>query len=210
MKVRIHAAALLLLASVTGPLMAQQPPRPRAGGEASDSMRLRMLNVEAALRFKQDLKLTDSQVSQLDAIRKEIVADRQAQARDMIDTESRIAAGMLSPEDAHKQFEGKGEAMRETMRQRHDRIAKILTPEQQDKLELQARRAMMQRMRGPMGHGAPGPGSMGRGRMRPRGMAPGEMGPGWAPRGRMAPWLGERGRMGSRHGIMPPPWWDGF
>ena len=168
MKVRVHVALAALLLGSAGSLLAQEPPpgSPGRRGIERDSLRPRMLNVEAALRFKQELKLSDGQVNQLESLRKEIVAERQARARDMIDTESRIAAGYLSRDDARKQFESKRDAERQTFEQQRDRISKILSAEQRQQLESETREHMRSRMRdfhdrmGPRmrGHGRMGPG----------------------------------------------------
>lgn len=143
--------ALALSVAFAGPAAGQQrmpghpgmPPMPRMM-----ALRQHRFNVvEAALRMKTDLKLTDAQASQLEALRKEIVAERQAHARDMIDVQSRIAAGLVKPEDARKQFQGNRDAMRKTMEARRDRIEKILTPEQRDQIGRHVRRAAMRQMR---------------------------------------------------------------
>jgi Spy/CpxP family protein refolding chaperone len=150
-------------------------------------MRQPPLSVEAALRLKDELKLTDAQASQLEALRKEIVADRQAHARDMIDTQSRVAAGLLKPDDVRKQVEDKHDALRQTMQQRQDRIAKVLTTDQQQQLARAEFRHMRERMGG-HGRGGHGqrmrPGGFGRrdfGHGMRRGFRPGRMGPGFGP-----------------------------
>jgi hypothetical protein len=125
MKMRI-AGALLLLA-IAAPLHAQK--------------------VEMALRLKDELKLTPAQVSQLEAIRKELVAERQEQARNMIDARSRVEAGLVKREDLRKEFEGRRDAVRKTAEARRDRISKIFTDEQKDQLRQRVRRvARQQRM----------------------------------------------------------------
>jgi Spy/CpxP family protein refolding chaperone len=169
MKVRTQAAMVAVLMAMAVPAFAQQPPpppqppHPPQFGQRADSIRPRMLNVEAALRFKQELKLSEAQVSQLEAVRKEIVADRQAEARDRFDIESRLMAGLISEDEVRKQFDSKRDALRQTMQQRRDRLAKILSEEQQEQLQRETHRRMMDRMhdRGDRR----GPGMRGRGRM---------------------------------------------
>lgn len=181
------ATAALLLA-FAAPAFAQQPAQPRtparpASGwtDEGEGRGPRGLNIELALRHKEDLKLSDAQVSQLDAVRKEIVAEKQARASQMIDIQSRVASGLLKREDVRKQFEDKRDDIRKTMEARQDRVAKILTQEQQDKLRDGERREMQKRMRaGGMGQGRMGQGRMGQG-MRGRNMGPGGM------QGRMRP-----------------------
>ena len=203
------AATLLLVLSV--PALAQQPqtpdqPKAPGPGMMHEGMHPGMLNVEAALRMKEQLKLSDAQTAQLDAIRKEMVAERQAHAQTMIDVESRLAAGLIKREDVRKQFEGKADAMRQTFQQRQDRVAKILTQEQQEQVQRMSRRMMMRSMRSRGFEGGRGRGFAGQ-RMRRRfrggmhrgmgqGFGPGEFGgrrfyPGfdqdWAPRPPLPP-----------------------
>jgi Spy/CpxP family protein refolding chaperone len=119
-----------------------------------------MLNVEAALRFRQDLKLSDAQAAQLETLRKEIVAQRQAEARDAIDTHSRAAAGLISGDEIRKQFDSKRDDMRKRMQQHRERVAQILTAEQQQLLQTKTRERMKDGMHGRMRHreGRPGMG----------------------------------------------------
>ena len=110
--------------------------------------------------MRESLKLTDAQVNQLEALRKEIVAQRQNEARDMIDLQSRIAAGQIDREAARKQMEARRETMRTTMEQRRERVDKILTAEQREQVLRSQLRA--ERMRGQRGR--PGFAPRGRGR----------------------------------------------
>jgi hypothetical protein len=102
MKVGTQAVLVAALLAMAAPAIAQQPPtppQPPARRERADSLHPRMLSVEAALRFRQDLKLSDTQAAQLETLRKEFVAERQAEAREAIETQSRIAAGLVSEEE---------------------------------------------------------------------------------------------------------------
>ena len=171
MQLKNMTATAALLLAFAMPALAQQPAQPRnperpgadSWRDEDDRRGPRGFNVELALRHKEDLKLSDAQVSQLDAVRKEIVAERQSHATQMIDIQSRVAAGLIQREDVRKQFEGKRDEIRKTMEARQDRISKILTPEQQDKLRDGERREMQKRMRaGQMGPGMRG-GQMGPG-----------------------------------------------
>ena len=147
----------VLMVLVATPLFAQERERDR--DRERTEMRARVPGrgfgggVEAALRNKESLKLTDTQVNQLEALRKEIVAQRQNEAREMIDLQSRIAAGQLERDEVRKQMESRRETMRSTMEQRRERMEKILTAEQREQILRQQLRA--ERMRGPRG---PGPG----------------------------------------------------
>jgi Spy/CpxP family protein refolding chaperone len=139
-----NAALTALLIAVAAPASAQQ----REGKEFG---RRGFSGVESVLRARESLKLTAAQVSQLEALRKEIVAQRQNQAREMIDLQSRIAAGQIDREEARKQMQSRRESMRNAMEQRRDRLEKILTAEQRDQLQRSQLRA--NRMRGPRGDG---------------------------------------------------------
>ena len=142
MKYLKSAALAVVIMAAAQPVYSQQPdraprpPRPpmadRAdrGGEMSHQGG----GVEGVLRMRQELKLSDAQVSQLEALRKEIVAQRQNEARDMIDLRSRAEAGNLDREEARKQFESRRDAMRETMKQRKEKLEKILTEDQRTEL----------------------------------------------------------------------------
>ena len=164
MRLKTYAGTLAVLLAVAVPATGQQPGMPRQPQQrAQGQMGPRALPVELALRMKEQLKLTDSQAQQLEAIRREIVTERQAQAQTMIDVQSRLAAGLAKPEDVRKQMQDRREAMRGTVEQRHERISKILTQEQQDQLQKATRRAALRQMH-----------------MRGRGRGPG-FGPGRGP-----------------------------
>ena len=108
-----NAALAALLVIGTTPAFAQQrdsmrTPRAERGERAErgrGEMRERFAGrgvggVESMLRMRAELKLSDAQVNQLEALRKEIVAQRQNEARDMIDLRSRMEAGQLDREEA--------------------------------------------------------------------------------------------------------------
>lgn len=180
MKIKPHAGMLALLFAIAIPASAQQPPQPPEAPQPPQGRPgPRMLNVEAALRLKETLKLSAAQQTELEALRKEIVAERQNQARDHIDLQSRLAAGLITREDVHKQLEGRRDAMRQTMEQRQERISKILSQEQQEQLRRETRERMMQRMHDRRGGRGFGPGRRGRGFMGP-GFG-GGFGPGFGP-----------------------------
>jgi len=192
MEFKRNAGLAVLLLAIGVPAFAQEgtpdPRKPdmrierRAAGRGE--LGSRMFSPEIALRMKSELKLSDAQVSQLEALRKEIVAERQERAREMIDIESRVAAGLISREDVRKQFENKRDGMKDKLKDRQDRLGKVLTPEQQEQLQRSMRHGAMHRMQGRRG-GMRGPGwnGFGPGMMGPgRGwneFGPGMMGPGF-------------------------------
>lgn len=124
----------------------------------------RMGGVERILRMKDELKLTAAQVSQLEAIRKEQVTKRQQEATARIELESRIAAGLATREETREQLAARRDKILDEAEATQDRIEKILTEEQRDRLReqrLQRARALVRSQ------------GFGRGGM---------MGPGFAPR----------------------------
>ncbi|HEY8509831.1 MAG TPA: Spy/CpxP family protein refolding chaperone [Steroidobacteraceae bacterium] len=134
----------VLVLGMAGTSLAQQP-----DSAARPRMRMRMqappVNVEHALRMREQLKLSDSQVSQLERMRREIVTQRQNVAREMIDLRSRIRAGTIDREAARKQMESQREQMRRQAEQRREQLEKILTAEQREQLQKMHREAMRER-----------------------------------------------------------------
>ncbi|MBM4183528.1 MAG: hypothetical protein FJ207_04785 [Gemmatimonadetes bacterium] len=51
--------------------------------------------IEAIIRARETLELTDAQIQQLDAIRREMVAQRTAEQAEMAELRSRLAAGQI-------------------------------------------------------------------------------------------------------------------
>jgi len=168
-------------------------------------------SAETVLRLRQELELSGEQVSQLDAVRREALATRQAHMAQMMELRSRQLAGELSLEDWRTEMTKSREDVHERLGAQDGRVAGILTEAQRTQLtELrwQARRQQ---------------GWMGRGGRRGGGFGPnmrGPAGPGWGygpgagprwermPRGRMAPgmgpWGGRRGGWGMRPWGPPP------
>lgn len=169
MNIKTQAGMLALLFAITIPVSAQQPPpapNAPASPQGRSGMWPRMGGVETALRLKDELKLSAAQQTQLEALRKELVAERQNHVRDQIDLQSKLAAGLITREDMRKQLDGRRDALRQAMEQRQDRISKILSQEQHDQLRREVRQRMprMYDRRGGRGFG---PGDRGRGFMRP-------------------------------------------
>ena len=91
--------------------------------------------VESVLRQKAELGLTDQQVAQLEAIRKEEVTRRQNESRDMIDLESRYQAGLIERDTWRDEMERRSDARTTAARTVRDRIEDILTEEQRERLQ---------------------------------------------------------------------------
>jgi hypothetical protein len=92
-------------------------------------------SVENILRRKDDLKLTDQQVGQLEVIRKEEVTRRQEEAHVLIDLQSRAAAGLVDKTEFRDAMEKQDDAQRIAARNVRNRLEKILTADQLEQLE---------------------------------------------------------------------------
>jgi Spy/CpxP family protein refolding chaperone len=153
MTIRKYVGAAALLFTIAGTALGQQPPHPPMAPGAPKHPQARMavghgmVSVETALRMKDKLKLTTEQAAQLETLRKEIVAERKAQAAEHIDLQSRVAAGLIEPDEVRKQFDGRRDELTQTFKQRQERIEKILTEEQRDQLGHAAHHMMGERMR---------------------------------------------------------------
>ena len=132
------AAVAALILTLAVPAQAQQRRNHMAMRSAGSN------NVESALRLREELKLNANQISQLESLRKEIVAQRQREASEMIELRSRVAAGNIAPDEMRKHFESRREAMRQTITQRREQFEEILTEEQRAQL---ARAQVNARMR---------------------------------------------------------------
>lgn len=131
MRFKAQALSAALLLAIAIPVSAQQP---RGGQRGPGAPGPQAHGIEAALRLKQELKLTDAQVSQLETLRKQVVETQKANAQQMIEVRSQIASGALTRADARKQHEAKREAMQAVAKQRREEFEKILTEEQLDQL----------------------------------------------------------------------------
>ncbi len=186
-----HGALLsIALAAATSaePLQAQ---RWEARGRGADG------SVEQALRLRDTLQLTDDQVAQLQALRQEAVADRQAAMDNRIDAQSRFRAGDLTRDEFREEAAARHEEARSGAEARQERFSGILTEEQGEQLATARRRAFRMGRHGGRPGGGEGRGYRGWGPAGPgRGYGPGRgwrgsdrwMGPGGPPfRGRR-PW----------------------
>lgn len=93
--------------------------------------------VETALRLREELKLTPAQISQLQNLRRESVAQRQKEAAEMIELRSRIAAGDVPAEEMHNQFAARREQTEAATKQLREQFEKILTEDQRGQLNRQ-------------------------------------------------------------------------
>lgn len=148
--------ALVLLAVGAASVHAQEAGRarvvrPRSMDAARGLIEVRagFGSVERMLRLRDTLNLSDAQVTQLEAIRKEQVARRQQEAIARIDLESRAAAGMLEREALRDQLDDRADQAEEFFEQTRDRIEKVLTEQQRQQLRDFREHGLRMRVPGP-------------------------------------------------------------
>lgn len=135
--------------------------------------------VEAIMRARERLELTDQQVQQLDAIRRDAVSQRTAEQAQIAELRSQLAAGQIRRSDLMAAMEDQQDAREGRAEQRQARIDAVLTETQRESVQQMRRRADRQRpgVRGQ--RPAPGRGAPGVGPRRRFGLAPqGGAGPG--------------------------------
>jgi hypothetical protein len=210
MRRTVGCAAILAAAMALTPLqMAAQQGRMGRGmglrmgmmGQArADS--LRGPGVEAVLRLKTQLALTDDQVKRLDQIREEVVKQRTAHMAEMMELRSKVQAGEMRPEDLRKAMEAQRDATAQVRAQRLERVRAVLNDTQKQQIEqMQARaRAFMMGRRSAIRRGWMDRMGGGRGWMTGgRGFAP-RMQAGMWGRGGFGPGMGRRLGPGSGQG----------
>ena len=164
-------------------------------------------SAETVMRLRQELELTDDQVSQLDALRRDALATRQAHMAQMMELRSRQLAGELALEEWRTEMTKSRDDARERMDAQGERVAGVLTDAQRERLTELRRQEW--RQQGRMGRG---------GRWEGGGFGPNTGGPrgaGWGfdpgrapqwhrmPRGQMAPGMGPCGEPRDRSGMRP-------
>lgn len=131
-------------------------------------------NVEAIMRARETLALTEDQISQLDAIRREIVAERSAERAEVDELRSQLAAGQIRQSELMAAQEARADAREARRADVQARVDAVLTEEQRasvERLQVRAQRAGGRRPGfGPGGGRAFGPG--GRGGFGPGGFGP--------------------------------------
>lgn len=156
-------SSLALALSLALPASGQQPGSPQ--GPPGEGARPRSVPVEAALRHRQQLKLTEKQVADLTALREEGVKTRQQHLAQVLELTSRFRAGEVSREEFRQQMHARRDAAAPFGRQQGERLNAILDDTQRTALRDMVR-ADMRAMR----RQADRPNRMGRmGRMEPMG-----------------------------------------
>jgi Spy/CpxP family protein refolding chaperone len=121
--------------------------------------------VEAIMRERERLELTEQQVQQLDAIRQEAVAERTAERARIAELRSQLEAGQIRRSELMAAMEEQQDARQARAEERRASIDAILTEAQRESLQEVRRRADRQRpgvARGGRGSGPrarPGSGS---------------------------------------------------
>ena len=90
--------------------------------------------VESIMRLSESLELTEDQVGQLDAIRRENVQRRTAEMAQTTEIQSQYAAGLIRRSDVMAATEDRRDAAREQQGQQRERLQSILTEAQQESL----------------------------------------------------------------------------
>ncbi len=107
---------------------AMQHRGPRAGMQRGGG-------VEGIMRMRERLDLTEDQVSQLDAVRRETVAERSARQAEMAELRSRVEAGQMERSALREMMEGRREAHEALSSAHRERIQSILTEDQRAQVE---------------------------------------------------------------------------
>lgn len=163
---------------VLGALMAFGAPDIAAQQDEMQAQpRMRGPSVEAIMRMRDRLELTEEQIASLDEIRREIVEQRNAERAALAEMRSRLAAGQIRRSELMAFMEERQDANQGVAEERRARIEGVLTETQ-----LEALQEMRSRAR-----------AFARGRASVRGgERPGFRRPGM--RGERGPWAGPRMR----------------
>jgi hypothetical protein len=203
MKRTVGGAAILAAAMALTPLQMGAQQRPMGWGRGM-GLRMGMMaparadslrgpGVEAVLRLKTQLALTDDQVNRLDQIREEVVKQRIAHLTQMVELRSKVEAGEMKPADLRKEMQAQRDATAQARTQQLERVRAVLNDTQKQKIQqMQARaRAFMMGRRSAMRRGWMGRMGGARGwMMGGRGFAP-RMQPGMWGRGGFGPGRGQ-------------------
>ncbi len=149
--------AMLFATGVTG-VTAQQGQR---GAQRGGTQGRQEGSVESIMRLRESLELSEDQVSQLDAIRRENVQQRTAEMARTTEVQSRYAAGLIQRSDVMAAMEERQEAARGRDGQQRERLQSILTEGQQESLNDLRRRNRTSAGRGRAARGHAGPGFRG-------------------------------------------------
>ncbi len=173
-------AMLVLVGALVQPADAQRGP-PRGQGLRDGGPRMGSV-VERALALREGLDLDEQQVEQLNTLRFELLAEREAALSERLLLQSDLNAGEITSADYREALRQRPEGMEERRDQVQDRLSEVLTEGQMDELSAAGRDGLRR--------GGRGSSARGRGGFRGRG-------PGFD-RGRRGP--GRRGPSNFRRG----------
>ena len=115
--------------------------------------------VESIMRLRERLELTEAQIGQLDAIRREDIQRRTSAMAQATEVQSQYAAGLIRRSDVMAAMEDRADAASGLEGQQRERLQSILTEEQQEslsRLRRQAWESANRRGRGASRRGGPG------------------------------------------------------
>jgi Spy/CpxP family protein refolding chaperone len=118
--------------------------------------------VEGIMRARETLALTEDQISQLDAIRREVVAQRSAEQAEIAELRSQLAAGQIRQSELMAAQEDRADAAQARGEDVRARVDAVLTEEQRAQVELLRSRGQRVGARRP-GFAPGGRGGVGRG-----------------------------------------------
>jgi hypothetical protein len=133
MKRMMGGAAILAAAMMVAPIQshAQQGPG-RAQGQRVAAPRP---GIEMILRQREQLELTQSQISQLDKLRAEAVQRRSAHQAQMAELRSKVLAGEMTREELQKAVQAQREGATDIQKQQQEKVLGILTDAQKEKVK---------------------------------------------------------------------------
>jgi hypothetical protein len=121
--------------------------------------------VEAIMRARETLALTEDQISRLDAIRRELVAERSAAQAEIAELRSQLSAGQIRQSELMAAQEQRADAAQGRAEDVRARVDAVLTEEQRAQVEQMRTRAQRVGARRPGvargGRGGVGPGGFG-------------------------------------------------
>lgn len=150
-----HVVLAAMLVAVATPALAQQPPQPRQGQQMQErrqpmtrAMQPRMQagpGPEMILRLREQLNLTEAQVSRLEALRQESVSRQRERMAEMLDLRSRMQAGQVTREQMQERMRARAEAAPAAGQAPGERVRAVLTDQQRLQLaELQVQQLRRQ------------------------------------------------------------------
>jgi Spy/CpxP family protein refolding chaperone len=133
MKGYVHSVAVLAAMLMVAPLDAQA--QRGQMGRRGPGFEMRGQGVENIMRLRDRLELSESQIEQLDQIRREAVQRRTAHQAEMEELRSQARAGQIEPEALREVVQARQEAAQAVRDQQQERVDAILTDAQKEELD---------------------------------------------------------------------------